>query len=158
MRGRFAATAFLAMALLAAGCSKKADPPATPPATPPPAEEMVTATHLLVKFTTPKQANVHRTKEEAKKMAESLLLEIQGGRPFDPMIPVFTEDRNPRTNAVNPVDPKTGQSIGKPGQYTFGHGQMVKAFEEAAFATPVGKMHPTPVETEFGYHLIRRDK
>lgn len=37
----------------------------------------------------------------------------------------------------------------------FGPGKMVKAFEDAAYATTVGEVS-LPVQTQFGFHLIKR--
>lgn len=37
----------------------------------------------------------------------------------------------------------------------FGRGKMVKPFEDVAFLTEVGKVSE-PVQTQFGYHLIKR--
>jgi len=39
----------------------------------------------------------------------------------------------------------------------FGHGQMVKEFDEVAFKLPVGKVSE-PVKTQFGYHLVMTTK
>jgi len=39
----------------------------------------------------------------------------------------------------------------------FGPGQMVKPFEDATIATPVGAISQ-PVQTQFGFHLIHRTK
>ena len=49
----------------------------------------------------------------------------------------------------------SGQQGGDLGE--FGHGQMVKEFDEAAFAAEPGKV-VGPVKTQFGYHLIRVEK
>lgn len=45
---------------------------------------------------------------------------------------------------------KNGGNLGE-----FGPGQMVKSFDDAARATPVGSVSD-PVQTQFGYHLIKR--
>jgi len=37
----------------------------------------------------------------------------------------------------------------------FGRGRMVKAFEDAAFGIGVGEF-TTPVQTQFGYHIVLR--
>jgi NIMA-interacting peptidyl-prolyl cis-trans isomerase 1 len=56
----------------------------------------------------------------------------------------------------SPATTPTARAKAKGGSLgTFGHGQMVPAFEEAAFGLPVGGISGI-VETPFGYHLIQR--
>jgi len=38
----------------------------------------------------------------------------------------------------------------------FGHDQIVREFETAAFALEKGHMTQEPVKTQFGYHIIKR--
>jgi peptidyl-prolyl cis-trans isomerase C len=47
----------------------------------------------------------------------------------------------------------SGQNAGDLGM--FGRGQMVKPFEDATYALEVGGLSQ-PVQTQFGYHLIKR--
>lgn len=49
----------------------------------------------------------------------------------------------------------SGQRGGDLGE--FGHGQMVKEFDEAAFAAEIGAV-AGPVKTQFGYHLIKVER
>ena len=88
--------------------------------------ETVKARHILVD-------------DEAK--ANELLAAIEAGLDFA------------EAAKVNSTCPSNAQG-GDLGE--FGKGQMVPAFEEAAFAAEIGKV-VGPVQTDFGYHLILVD-
>jgi peptidyl-prolyl cis-trans isomerase D len=76
----------------------------------------------------------------ALERARSIRAEIQGGADFAQVA---------QRESADPGSAAQGGDLG-----TFGRGQMVPAFEQAAFSLPVGQVSE-PVETPFGYHLIQ---
>jgi len=106
------------------------------------AEEME-ASHILIAYKGALSADgVDRTRDEAKEFAEELQGRIEGGENFEDL-------------AKEHSDGPSGTDGGSLG--SFGRGAMVPAFEEAAFALAEGEISE-PVETQFGFHLIRADK
>jgi len=89
-------------------------------------EEQVTASHILVK-----------TLEEA----EAILKELQGGKKD---FAILARERS--------LDQQSAEKGGLLG--TFGRHQTVSEFEKAAFNLKPGEVSQ-PVQTRFGYHLIR---
>ncbi len=80
---------------------------------------------------------------EALARAEAVLARVHKGEDFSDLARDFSDD------------PGTGPGGGDLG--FFAKGQMVPGFEEAAFSLAPGEVSE-PVETEFGYHLIRADE
>lgn len=109
-----------------------------------PGREEVAASHILVGYTGASGAGpaVARTKEEALRKAQDLKTRLAEGARFEDLAR-RESDGESREN---------GGSIG-----TFARGALVPSFEEVAFTAPVGQISD-PVETPFGYHLIRVDR
>lgn len=76
------------------------------------------------------------TKEEA----EAIIAELEGGGDFE----AIAKEKSTDGAAAQ------GGDLGY-----FGAGQMVPAFEEAAFALEVGQFSKQPVQTQFGFHVIK---
>lgn len=76
---------------------------------------------------------------DKKQEADSLKTKIDNGESFEALA---------KKHSKCP----SGQEGGDLGY--FERGQMVKEFEDAAFALPVGKVSE-PVRTQFGWHLIK---
>ncbi len=100
--------------------------------------ERVHAAHILLRAD---EKNTPEQKAEIKKRLEDIRTEIESKSiTFADAAAKYSQDSS---NA------KKGGDLG-----SFGRGQMVKPFENAAFATPPGTLSPI-VETQFGYHIIQ---
>ena len=102
--------------------------------------DTVTASHILIK-TIDDDGNElsDAKKKEAKKTAEEALAKVKAGEDFAEVAKEYSED----SSASN------GGELG-----TFGRGEMVTEFEDAAFAMKAGEISDI-VETEYGYHIIK---
>jgi peptidyl-prolyl cis-trans isomerase C len=72
--------------------------------------------------------------------ANDLIKKLDDGEEFDALAKDFSKC-------------PSGQNGGHLGE--FGKGMMVKEFETASFALEVGEVS-APVQTQFGYHIIKR--
>lgn len=100
----------------------------------------VRASHILLMYKGSARSSATRSKDDAKREIEALKTQIDGGADFASLA-------KQHSDCPSSAD---GGDLGE-----FGKGQMVKAFEETAFALPVGQTSGV-VETDFGYHLIKR--
>lgn len=98
--------------------------------------ERVKASHILIKT---EAADTEEIKAEKRKRIEDLLVRVKGGQEF---ADIASENSDCPSS-------KNGGDLG-----FFGKGQMVKAFEDAAFALEKGEISGI-VETRFGYHIIK---
>ncbi len=94
-----------------------------------PVEQEMRAMHILVK-----------TKEEA----EAVIKEIEAGKDFAALA---------KEKSTDPSAASNGGDLG-----FFGKGQMVPEFEAAVMALKVGEYTKTPVQTQFGFHVIRKEE
>ncbi|TQQ84006.1 peptidylprolyl isomerase [Peptacetobacter hominis] len=101
----------------------------------------VEASHILIKITDDDgNAMSDADKKKAKAKAEKILKEVKNGGDFAELAKKYSED---------PGSAENGGSLG-----TFGKGQMVEPFEEAAFSMEPGEISDL-VETDYGYHIIK---
>lgn len=101
------------------------------------AGEKVKASHILVRIP---EGAAGGAKEEPRKKAEALLQRVRAKEDFAALARQSSED---------PGSAKNGGDLG-----TFGRGQMVPPFEQAAFALKPGEISGI-VETPFGFHIIK---
>lgn len=100
------------------------------------AQPAVRARHILIG----QRGDSEEQRAQQLQQAEDLLERIEGGESFETLARQYSQD---------PGSAARGGDLG-----WFGRGQMVAPFENAAFDAEVGEV-VGPVETDFGYHLIR---
>mmetsp|Transcript_43507 Transcript_43507/g.109811 ORF Transcript_43507/g.109811 Transcript_43507/m.109811 type:complete len:154 (-) Transcript_43507:70-531(-) len=111
-------------------------------------KEQVRCSHILVKHEQSRrpyswrkpEEKITRTKQEAIDILNGCLEMLQAGENFGDLAASESDCSSAKRNG----------DLGK-----FGRGEMQKAFEEAAFALPVGGLSGI-VETESGVHVILR--
>ncbi|MDP4099183.1 peptidylprolyl isomerase [Paenibacillus sp. P96] len=95
--------------------------------------------HVLINFTDPK-TNKERTKEATLKLAKEVQAKLKDGADFAEIAKKYSEDPGSAENGGlyenTPV------------------GQWVEAFKEAAKTQPLNEVGD-PIETEYGYHIIK---
>lgn len=101
--------------------------------------DSVHAKHILISWTELQNADVNRTKEEAKTLADSLMVEIKKDiTKFDDLATHFSNDPSAATNKGD---------LGFLSPYG-----TVDAFDEFIFGNKTGDI--AVVETDFGYHIV----
>ncbi len=103
--------------------------------------EMIKASHILIAYRGAARSTATRSQDEARRLTGEL-----AGRIADDSLSF-------EQAAIEYSDCPSGAQGGDLGR--FGQGSMVPAFEESAFALQPGEVSGV-VETEFGYHLIKR--
>ena len=100
----------------------------------------IRASHNLLSYAGSQAPGATRSREDAQAGIEDLKGRIEDGADFADLAREHSDCPSSRQ----------GGDLG-----SFGRGQMVPPFEDAAFALDVGGTSGV-VETEFGYHLIHR--
>jgi len=106
--------------------------------------EQLSGRHILIRFKgsavplKPDQKDL--SEEESLAKIQDLRRRIQSGEDFADLARKESDDTGSGA---------AGGSLG-----SFGRGQMVRPFEEAAFSLAIGQLSE-PVKTQFGYHLIQ---
>ena len=149
---------------LGAACSKPEPPPPPAPSAAPvpsvaprapaptptakldePVPESIAVQHVLIAYRGAKNApkTVKRSQAEAKQLAEQVLAEARGGADFSELAARYSDDPGAKASRGN---------LGKRKRDAF-----VPAFADAAFRLKEGEVSDV-VETEFGFHIIKRNQ
>lgn len=105
----------------------------------------ISAKHILISYEEDEDLSDEENeakKEEAKAKAEEVIEKLKNGEDFSALAKEYSDDEGTKEN---------GGDLGY-----FNTGDMVEAFETAAYALDVNEYTTEPVETEYGYHIIMK--
>lgn len=105
----------------------------------------ISAKHILISYKEDESKTDEENeaaKEEAKKKAEEIIEKLKNGEDFSKLAKEYSDDEGTKEN---------GGDLGY-----FNTGDMVEAFETAAYDLDVNEYTTEPVETEYGYHIIMK--
>lgn len=105
----------------------------------------IEAKHILISYEEDEELTDEENeakKQEAKTKAEEIIEKLKNGEDFDALAKEYSDDTATKDN---------GGNLGY-----FNTGDMVEAFENAAYNLDVNEYTTTPVETEYGYHIIMK--
>lgn len=119
-------------------------PDGPPPRPPSDNAALIRASQILIAYkgALDAPATVTRDKEAAKRLADHVGQEARAGAVFGDLAAKYSDD------------PKTKADGGQLGQIS--RTQMAKPFTDAAFNLMVKEITMDPVETAFGFHIIKR--
>ncbi len=99
----------------------------------------IKASHILISVD---ENATDEDKEKAKKKAEEIIEKLKNGEDFAKLAKKYSDDDESK---------KDGGNLGY-----FNTGDMVEAFEEAAYKLSVDEYTTEPVKTTYGYHIIKK--
>ena len=102
--------------------------------------DQINASHILLMYAGSERSSATRTQAEAQAQIAAIAKQLEDGADFA----ALAREHSDCGSAA------AGGDLG-----AFGRGQMVKAFEDAAFGLDAGGTSEV-IETPFGYHIIRR--
>lgn len=102
--------------------------------------ERIEVQHILLHLDEKDPDSARKVEQEAR----DLLSQIQQGKDFGVLAAQHSDDSSSK---------EQGGKLAP-----FAKGDMVEAFEKAAWPLQPGQVYPRPVQTEFGWHLIKRGR
>jgi peptidyl-prolyl cis-trans isomerase C len=97
----------------------------------------------MAAYTPPEEVKASHILVETKEQADEVMKELAAGKAFADIA---------KEKSIDPGSKENGGDLGY-----FQKGQMVPEFEQAAFGLEKGAVTKEPVQTQFGFHIIKQE-